>query len=106
MDADVCVVPSRSEVFGMVVLEALACRRGVLLSSACGLTSELADADCVAVFENGNSDDLAEKLDTVLARGHSEVSLGAARQFVLKAFSADAIAVQARAIYAKCMETD
>ncbi len=99
VDADICVVPSRSEIFGMVVLEALACRRGVLLSSACGLIPELEDEECVRVFENGNSSDLARKLDTALGSRHSKGGVEAARQFVLKGFSAEAVAARARSIY-------
>ena len=100
VDADVCVVPSRSEIFGMVILEALACRRPVLLSSSCGLKTELADQEGVQVFESGDTHDLADKLKLILARSYSTESLSAVRRFVLKNFSSEAVAAKAESIYA------
>jgi glycosyltransferase involved in cell wall biosynthesis len=103
VDADVCVVPSRSEIFGMVVLEALACRRPVLLSSSCGLNTELADQEGVLTFNNGDTHDLADKLKLMLARSYSTESLGNVRRFVLEKFSSEAVAAQAESIYAHCL---
>ena len=73
--ADLCVVPSRDEIFGMVVLEALASETPVLLSSACGLIPELRGLSGVAVFETGNLDDLRSKLTTAL--NHERDPVGA-----------------------------
>ena len=103
VDADVCVVPSRSEIFGMVVLEALACRRPVLLSSSCGLNTELAGQDGVLTFDSGDTHDLEDKLKVMLARSYSMDSLNDVRRFVLEKFSSEAVAAQAESIYAHCL---
>ncbi len=103
VDADVCVLPSRSEIFGMVVLEALACRRPVLLSSSCGLITELADQEGVQVFDSGDTHDLADKLKVMLARSYSTESLSQVRRFVLDKFSSEAVAAKAESIYAHCL---
>ena len=103
VDADVCVLPSRSESFGMVVLEALACERPVLLSSSCGLITDLAGQEGVHVFDNGNTHDLADKLKAMLARSYSAESLSKVRRFVLEKFSSEAVAAKAESIYAHCL---
>jgi glycosyltransferase involved in cell wall biosynthesis len=103
VDADVCVVPSRSEIFGMVMLESLACRRPVLLSSSCGLITELADQEGVQVFETGDTHDLADKLKLMLASSYSTESLNKVREFVLKKFSSEAVAAKAESIYEHCL---
>ena len=104
VDADVCVVPSRSEIFGMVIVEALACRRPVLSSSSCGLNKELDGQECIQVFESGKTHDLTEKLRVMLEKSFSTESRDSARRFVLEKFSSKAVAVKAQSIYAQCLQ--
>ena len=97
--ADLCVVPSRDEIFGMVVLEALASETPVLLSSACGLIPELRGLSGVAVFETGNLDDLRSKLTTALNHERDPVGAAQTKRFVLAEFSLDVVAERAQSVY-------
>ncbi len=99
VDTDLCVVPSRNEIFGMVVLEALACERPVLLSSACGVIPELEGKPGISVFENGDLDDLRSKLIAALTDGRRRSGVAEAKRFVLSEFSSDAVAGKADSVY-------
>ena len=74
VDSDVCVVPSRNEIFGMVALESLMCETPVVMSSACGLATELDGRPGVSVFAAGDVPDLAQKIGTALGRTRDSVS--------------------------------
>ena len=54
-------VPSRSEGFGLSAIEAMACGCPVVASNTGGVTEIMNDSVDGLLFENGNSDDLAEK---------------------------------------------
>lgn len=58
---DIVWVPSRSEGFGLSAIEAMACGCPVVASNTGGLTEIMNDSVDGLLFENGNSDDLAEK---------------------------------------------
>ena len=51
-DADVFVLPSLSENFGMSVVEAMLCETPVIVSDQVGIASELATAGCAVVTSN------------------------------------------------------
>ena len=97
--ADLCVVPSRNEIFGMVVLEALASETPVLLSSACGLIPELRGLSGIAVFENGDLGDLTGKLTAALNQDRDPVGAVQTKRFVLSEFSPDVVAEKAESVY-------
>jgi glycosyltransferase involved in cell wall biosynthesis len=54
-DADVFVLPSLSENFGMSVVEAMLCETPVVLSDQVGIASDLAAAQCARVLSNPHS---------------------------------------------------
>ncbi len=57
--ADVFVLPSREEPFGVVVMEAMAAGMPVVVSDRVGCASDLVDPSCGAVFPAGDVEQLA-----------------------------------------------
>ena len=66
--ADVLVLPSASETWGLVVNEALACGRPVVASSAVGCVPDLVDSQTGDTFACGDIDALAAAVARVRAR--------------------------------------
>jgi D-inositol-3-phosphate glycosyltransferase len=76
--ADVVVMPSYYESFGMVALEAMACGRPVIASRVGGLASTVRDGITGFLVPDGNADMLAQRLDRALADPALRARLGAA----------------------------
>ena len=64
--AEVCVVPSHYESFGMVALEAMACGTPVIASKVGGLTFTVKDGRTGFLVPNDDPNSLAEKLSLLL----------------------------------------
>jgi len=96
--ADVLVLPSKSETWGLVANEALACGRPIVVSSACGCAPDLGgDSIAGRVFPQGDVGRLAKVLGDILAspplpdaiRAKSEAyGLSAAAAGIVKALDA------------------
>lgn len=80
--ADVCLVPSRSESFGLVALEAAACGTPIVASAVGGLTTLVDHAQTGFLVEGGKPADFARWVATILddpELAQSMSRLGAAR---------------------------
>jgi glycosyltransferase involved in cell wall biosynthesis len=97
--SDLTVVPSRNEVFALTAVESLLCGTPVLLSSACGLEPLPSISEGAMTFENGNVQDLEQKLLNAVDNTDLRNNGSRGRDFVVKHFSSDAIAEQAELIY-------
>ncbi len=86
--ADLLVVPSEREPWGLVVNEAMACGTAVIASDEVGAAHDLIDADCGAVFRTGDRDDLASRLIACLPRA-GELGEAARRRVATWDFEAD-----------------
>ncbi len=74
--AEMCILPSRYESFGMVALEAMSCGTPVIASKVGGLTSLIQDERCGFVVPEGNKQALAEKICLLLDNPPLRESLG------------------------------
>jgi D-inositol-3-phosphate glycosyltransferase len=74
--AEMCILPSRYESFGMVGLEAMACGTPVIASKVGGLTSLIQDERCGFVVPEGNAQVLAEKICLLLGNPALRETLG------------------------------
>ncbi len=61
------VLPSRTEAMGRVLLEAMAAEKGIIASNVDGIPHYLKDHETGLLFESENVEDLASKLDSLLA---------------------------------------
>jgi D-inositol-3-phosphate glycosyltransferase len=84
--ADLCLIPSRHESFGMVALEAMACGAAVVASRVGGLEATVQDGVTGLLVPEGDVDTLAATIAALLGDGARRRALGrqaaaAARRF-------------------------
>lgn len=101
VDANVLVVPSRSEVFAITAIEALASGCPVLMSDVCGLHPKPGAAEGLLEFRNEDVPDLAARLRAALNDASLRESAACGRKFVELNFSAESISEKAERIYLK-----
>ena len=82
--ADICVLPSRNEAFGIVILEAMASRVPVIASDVGGIPETISDGENGIIFKAGEANDLSRKIlalsrDSGLGR---KISQNAARKVI------------------------
>lgn len=87
--ADILILPSidKSEAFGLVLLEAMACGKPVVTSNLPGVRSVVADNETGLLAKAGDSSDLVEKINYLLSNPDICLKLGeAGRQQVLQKY--------------------
>lgn len=83
--ADVFVLPSFNEVWGLVVNEAMACGLAVISSTRAGVTRDLVkDGKNGFSFNPNYIDELAEKLKTILGNNELRNKMGAKSREIIK----------------------
>jgi D-inositol-3-phosphate glycosyltransferase len=98
--ADVVLVPSRSESFGLVALEAAACGTPVVASNVGGLRSLVRDGETgFLVDDHHNPFSLAACLDTVLGEPDLARSMGVAAADMARDYRWSTTAARLRRIY-------
>jgi glycosyltransferase involved in cell wall biosynthesis len=103
-DAEVAVIPSRSEVFAITAIEALASECPVLLSDICGLYPSPTASQGALHFKSENVDDLAEKLDAVIKDPSIRSAAKDGRRFVEAEFSNQRVGESAERIYRRVLQ--
>jgi glycosyltransferase involved in cell wall biosynthesis len=74
-DADLFVLPSLSENFGMSVVEAMLCETAVIVSDQVGISADLARANCARVVST-KGDELHEAILGLLVNEEQRAELG------------------------------
>jgi glycosyltransferase involved in cell wall biosynthesis len=103
--ADVCVVPSHYEPFGLVAIEAKACRTPVVASDVGGLQFTVVPEKTGLLVPPKDEAAFAAAIDRILADPDLQQQLGQqARQHVEEKFSWDGVANQLSHLYQKLMK--
>ncbi|MFI5266911.1 MAG: glycosyltransferase [Chloroflexota bacterium] len=98
--ADVCVVPSYAESFGMVAVEAMACGTPVVASRAGGLQSTVVDGVTGFLVPSGQPDEFARRVRQVLDSAELRDRLGQAAVQAASRYRWPSVACQLEALYA------
>ncbi|MFT6813089.1 MAG: D-inositol-3-phosphate glycosyltransferase [Ilumatobacter sp.] len=99
--ADIVLVPSRSESFGLVALEAAACGVPVVASAVGGLLSLVDDGETGYLIEGRKPADYADAMRTILNDSELAASMGKAAVERAQAYTWRAAAERLRDLYAE-----
>jgi glycosyltransferase involved in cell wall biosynthesis len=101
---DICAFPSLYESFGLVCTEAMSAARGIVASSAGGMSEMLDGGACGRVVPPERPRALADAILDLLAHPEERKQLGrAARKRVQREYSFEAVAPQQEACYERAI---
>ncbi|MBI2303228.1 MAG: glycosyltransferase [Chloroflexi bacterium] len=104
--ADICVVPSYYESFGMVAVEALACGTPVVAARVGGLRSTIRDGEMGYLIPWHCPEPYAERLELLLGNESLKRSFGRAGRAWVERFSWSLIAEQVLALYEELLDSN
>jgi len=103
VDADLFVLPSHYEIFGVVVFEALMCGTPVLVSDSCGTAFLIRDKKLGFVAKSGNPPSMASAITQILRNlPEARATTQRARSFIEANLSWEILARQVEAVYERC----
>jgi D-inositol-3-phosphate glycosyltransferase len=98
--ADVCIVPSRTESFGLVALEASACGTPVVASAVGGLRSLVSDGETGFLVEGRDASSFAAPIRLLLADPQRSSRMGNAAAHLSRRYAWTMTAARLRRLYA------
>ena len=104
--ADVCLVPSRTESFGLVALEAAACGTPVVAANVGGLRSLVDDGITGYLVDGRNPVDYADPVARLLAAPDRAVEMGARAELRSRRYAWSITAARLRRLYADLVERE
>ena len=105
--ADLFLLPSQSESFGLSALEAMACEVPVIATRVGGVPEVVEDGGCGYLFEIGDVNGMAEAALRLLNDEASHQHFGArGREIAITRFTTDEIIPQYEALYQKMVTSD
>jgi D-inositol-3-phosphate glycosyltransferase len=99
--ADCCLVPSRSESFGLVALEASACGIPVVASAVGGLTTLVDDGVTGYLVDSGDAEGFAKRVAEIVTDPILQADLGAGGAAMAQAYTWATAATRLRRLYAE-----
>lgn len=103
--AEMVVMPSHYESFGMVALEAMACGTPVVASQVGGLAFLVRDGETGFVIPDGDADALADRLFRLMVDEELRKKMGEKAAAYAQAYHWGEIARQIEAVYAKVLSS-
>ena len=105
--ADITVIPSYYEPFGMTAIEAMACGSSVIASRVGGLKSTVKENKVGALFEPRNAAQLAEKIKIIFDQPSINAEMRKnARPYVEENFSWKSVAKSVAVVYQELLTND
>ena len=102
--ADVVLMPSRSESFGLVALEAAACGIPVVASAVGGLRTLIQDGETGFLIEGRDPADYSAAIDTILGDGQRASAMGEAAAMLAGRYPWSGLASRLRSIYQELID--
>ena len=99
--ADCCLVPSRSESFGLVALEAAACGIPVVAAAVGGLTTLVEHGRTGYLVEPGDAEGFARRVAEIVSDADLQARLGAAGASAARSYTWATAAERLRRLYAE-----
>lgn len=103
--ADVCVVPSYHESFGLTAIEALACGTPVVASRAGALATTVRDGESGFLVAERSAEAFAQRLELILGDGGLGRRMGEAGRLSVQRYRWSAVADEVLAVYRELAET-
>lgn len=104
--ADVCVLPSHYESFGLVALEAMACGTPMVASRVGGLPFTISDGENGYLVTHGEPEELADRVRNVLNDEKTRARLGKTGMKTAKEYGWETVATKLLSVYNELLQAN